>query len=819
MQPQVGYQPFLIGEGISKTGLFSYLDSWVKPQDAFDTLLNAYVYRGSIYMREGMTLYPSATQSGALVYQNNEIVATGNGGTVGYAGTLTNFPLIGTVTIKAKTAAGVRSSTATFGAGDISWSTGGASLATAGKINFTTGAWTLTSSSNIANNVPITIQYNYVPTLLTSNAGKAVNNPIMGIKQFINETAYQNILVVMDTRRASFWDSGTSSFKPLASFQQTFFQFPIPNTQVATNSGVAIKLQWPLIAPYSVTIKTFSSAGVLIDTTTDSPTNSTTGTIVASGNISGGAITYDDGAGDSDIIVTFGNPAANNAGVFVQITASLQNDYFTGNNTNFFNATNWDAPEIPAFLYMTNNVDFITLFNGTFLSRPAFALYKNSVTLSAPSKVLVPFHNDIFKALDVKVFQNSLIIIRPTIIPNGTNTPNAFAENQSIYYSCPSYSTSFLPWNFVLETEIAGNGGFVSAPTGDFIQAAQLLRDGLVCFFNNSTWFFRATNNSTIPFIFTQLNTSRSTNAPYGSIAYDVFCTSMGAKGLIACDGVGVERYDQNVIDLFLDINQNAFGQCFAQKYDSLNQSWMLYPSTDNDNSTSDKAIIYNFLENNWSIFQPNLGQLVQTPAQSNTLSCLGLGFTSSDTKWSDYAANSGSVVAGQNWSQANYSWISSLEQDLSPQLLAGDQNGLVYVTNDGTTDNGNAIKVMIQTKRLNPFIGQLGTKASFGYLDVYYEVNPSITCTIKFYGNNSEQAYKSTTFTFDCPTNAQGNMTEVWSWKRFYVNITGEFLQIEINSQTAPDDQTYQTAGSFKILGMILWASPAGRLTPGVKL
>ena len=179
MEPNTSsYQPFLIGQGMSKTGLTTYLDSWVKPEDAFDELTNAYIYRGSIYQRQGMTLYPSANGSGALVYQDNVIAATGTASTGPYGGTLTNIPLIGTVTITAQTAAGKRSSTATFGVGPINWSTGGVSLAASGTIDFATGIWTITTSSAVAANIPIVIQYNYVPTLLTAST----NNPIMGIK-------------------------------------------------------------------------------------------------------------------------------------------------------------------------------------------------------------------------------------------------------------------------------------------------------------------------------------------------------------------------------------------------------------------------------------------------------------------------------------------------------------------------------------------------------------------------------------------------------------------------------------------------------------
>jgi hypothetical protein len=800
MNPDSSYQPFLIGQdGKSKTGYFTYFDSWVKPEDAFDTLQNAYIYRGSLYQRSGLSLFPSASSPGALVYQNNEIVATGNGGST-YSGILADFPLIGTVTITAKTASGIRTSTATFGAGNRSWSSGGASLATAAPgstINFTTGVWSINTSATVANTLPITIQYNYVPTLGTT----PVNNPIMGIKTFLNEINDTNVLIVLDTRRASYWDTGTKSFVPIASFQQYFYQFPNPNALVTTPT---VTLQWTNIAPYSVTVKTFTSAGVVIDTVTDVPTTSAAGTLTASGNISGGAINYTNGT----ISVTF--TVAPAVQTLVQITASVQGDYFSGNNTNFFNSVNWSPAETAGYLYLTNNVDFITRFDGTRLSRPAFATIGTGanvqVTLIAPSTVLLPYINSISKALDVKVYKNRLLFFRPTL------TTDFEPHSQGVFYSALNQ-----PLNFV--SDIAGNGGDLELPTGDWIMSTQLLRDGIVLFMNNSTWFFRFTANPFDPFRADQLNSSKSTNAPYGSAVYDVTATSMGAKGLIECDGVGVQRYDLNIVDAFEQINQTFFGQCFAQRYDSLNHTWMLYPTYGSGLTTSDSALIYNFQELTWAIFNFNLGNLISTPTIRNTLSCLGLGFTTDDINWSDFAAGSGSDVQGLSWEQYPYPWNYNLVQDLAPSLLAGDQNGFVYFCNDGPTDNpgpngsgNNGIQTIIQTKRLNPF-AQLGTKARFGYLDIYYEVNAAITITMKFNSNNSGNAVQTYSFNMDGPTN------ETWAWKRFYINCVAEFIQVEITSEvqgTQDDTPVYNTNGVFKILGMILWASPAGRIAPG---
>jgi hypothetical protein len=792
------YQPFLIGEGKSTTGYFTYLDSWVKPDTAYDTLVNAYVYRGSLYQRNGFTLFPSDPGNGALVYADSIVGATGNGSNA-RGGTLPKIPVIvGGFKVRTLLSSGVVETwNDPLGNGTLVGDQGDS-----GAINYTTGVWsisTATSATTIAVGVQVWVTYSYVAT------DHATNNPIMGIAQFINETTNTNVLVVMDTRRASYWDGGTKSFTALNTFSQPLFQFPDPNA-ISAPPHTPIDIGWTNIAPFSVIVS--DGTNTMVD-------NGLGGFIVTAGT------GFKVGAGGSSIVYSTGlmtlvyNSAPADL-TFVTISGTLAGDYFTGNNTNFFNYTNWDAPDVPAFLYMTNNVDRITLFNGSLLSRPAFALYADSTSIKEPSQVLLPYRNDVATCLDIKVFQNALLLLRPKIYnDDNSHSLRNFAENQAIYWSSFNGADSFSPTNFV--QDIAGNGGFRSASTGDILMASELLRDVLVVFFTNSTWIFRFTNASTPAeaFRFYQLNVSRSTNAPYGTAPYDVTASSMGAKGLIQCDGVGVERYDEKVIDLFQDINQNSFGQCFAQKYDAQNQTWMLYPSVSTNESTSDSIMVYNYLEDTWAIYKPNLGV---------NLSCLGLGFTTKDATWNDLGP--GGIYGGPNgltWQEAAFQWNKFVEQDLSPSLLAGDQNGFVYIADNGPTDNlgpasttPNPIPAQVITKRLNPFIGG-GVKTRFGALDIYYETNPGSQISLNVYANNSNVVYRHFTFSLDTP----GGSAQAYGWKRFYLNVTSEFVQIEFNSLIDVVDNVpqYNPGSPFKILGMILWAYPAGRLTPGTFL
>ena len=784
------YQPFLIGEGSSKTGLFTYLDSWTKPQDAYDELENAYVYRGNLRQREGMILYPSIAGAGGLVYidsikigQNVSGIAVSTYSDASADGIeFPKLPIVpGTVIIRTFTSAGVED-----------WVDNGlgglvGDLGDTGTVDYITGAWTITLSGGrtIANTIEIWGSWGYVPTQITT--GAQVFNPIMGIKQFTSPTTGRSITIVMDTRRASYYDQANTTFVGLNQFNQVIWE----QFAAAATTG-PIQTQWLNLAPFSVVVTTFLNNAV-VDTTTDDGV----GNIIPSGNISGGTVVYATGV----ITVTFTAPPA--ITTQVNVRANLSGDYFTGNNSNFFNATNWRYNDVQGdFLYMTNNVDPVTLFNGTQLSRPLFN------TTLASVKAFASDNDTIKTTLDIKVYKNRLLFLRPTL--KGASFPEA----QTIRFSQQQQATVvpsvvFSSYNFA--SDVPGNGGFVNAPTGDWIMASQLIKDTLIVFSTNSSWAFVFTSSTFDPYRFQQVNSTRATNAPYGSIPYDIRATSMGAKGLIFCDGVSTDRYDVNIIDIFEMINETGFGQCFGQKDDNLNQGWMLFPSESNTLLTNDGALIYNYLEDTWAIFFPSMGTLASDPTSINALSCLGLGLNTTDIKWSDFAPGGFFGTLGQDWSQANFPWIGFLSQTLSPVLLGGDQNGFVYQMNTGVTDNGNAVETFVRTKRMNPFIQQ-GMKARFGYLDVYYEINKEISLSFNFSLNNSELISKVVQITLDGPAGA------IWNWKRIYLNMVGQFIQIGISNQNPEGSiDDFDTGGTFNILGMILHACPAGRLTPGL--
>lgn len=809
------FQPFLISE--FKTGLFNYLQPWIRPVDAFDPMTNAFVYRGTVQKRSGFNIF------GRISYRDNN-ADLGDGGTT-YGGTLEAIPIVpGSLIITDGTETFTDNGDGTLTRDPVAGGTN--------TINYVTGVWAVEFDAAVAANTNISARY-------TPN----VDRPIMGIKNWVSEVDGSASLVVMDTRRASLFNTSTNEFDPLDSISQILWVGDNATTAISFTTG------WVAVTPYTNSLAPFS---ITISDGTTTTTDDGVGGITAAGNFAAGC-TVNYATGVVHIVITAANTST------YTMTAKLVGDYFSGTSSDFFNAINWIAPTYnasnPGFLYMTNNINFITTFDGTNLARPPFPI------TDADN---IAFVNDIKTCLDIDVYKNRLLIQRPTLV--GSSNPEA----QSIRWSAINSPTN-------LVADVTGNGGELSAPTDDFMKSSEFLRDQLIVLFANSTWTFRFTGSDFAPFRFDKINNSKSTNAPYGTIDYDERVTAMGAKGLIACDGVNVQRYDTAVIDQFLDINQNRFFQCFGTRFDTVNQSWMLYPSAQNNSNLSDRVLVYNFIENTWSVYDLSL-------------SCLGLFVVSGDKTWNDFGTTSANPTS---WDQAEFQWNSYASQGLAPTLLGGSESGgFIYQMNyddsddssfavqkevvdvgdgsttysgtlayfpvepgtviftDGTetfTDNSdgtlvrtpvaggtntinyltgaysidfntavpdpiqitanytsitykNPIETSITTSRWNPF-AQLGQKVQFGYIDVYYEKNVDCTLDFTFYLDNSTAPSTTRTLTLDGPVNSNV------SWKRIFINVVGEFLRVNIyNNQTA----------NFKILGMILWATPSGRLTPG---
>lgn len=180
-------------------------------------------------------------------------------------------------------------------------------------------------------------------------------------------------------------------------------------------------------------------------------------------------------------------------------------------------------------------------------------------------------------------------------------------------------------------TSDAIGAGFIDVPDQSFIQACDFNRDDLLIFTENSTWVMKYTGSDVVPFAIDRIDESRGSQAPYGTITYLNRTSAASPRGLILTDGYSVERSDDKIPDFsFNSIDQDRFAQCFAGAVDADRDHYLIYPTP--EQSVSDQILVTNYEEDNLSIYRI-------------PLSCMGGFLGSFDVTWDD-------LLIYDNWDQ-----------------------------------------------------------------------------------------------------------------------------------------------------------------------
>ncbi|MDE2106821.1 MAG: hypothetical protein KGL39_56925, partial [Patescibacteria group bacterium] len=495
--------------------------------------------------------------------------------------------------------------------------------------------------------------------------------------------------------------------------------------------------------------------------------------------VTGGSINYVTGA----YTITFAvAPVLNN---YFDSTTGIYGDLFTGSISNFFSLTNYQYKA-----FFTNSVDPIFYYDGISVHYLNTDLTVKVTTASAG----VPTNYDITRCLHVFTNRERLLLISPTV--------QGIPAVSTIFWS-----TAGAPLNFTNDEQL-------QAPTSEPIRAIGYINSDLIVRFSNSERVFRYTGDAFSPFRFDSTNNIWACDAPYSSINYDSWFSSVGRPAIVGSDGVNVKRVDEIIPD-FTDpyrlneqtpvpfMNQTSIQQCYGERFDDIKEGWLCYNSSPVDEAAitaSDHVLAFNYLDSTYAIYD-------------FPFSCLGYG----------------RIVNVPTWSTIFTPWEAMLTPWDSYQLtsnalidLAGDQFNKVYQLNIGSTygDNTTPVLMDVITKNFNPFIEE-GQLARFGYLDIFVSANQTSTLRVQFYlndqlyidsGGNPAGFYQETKLTFT-PKDAMSPTTDqVKVWKRIYVGAVGKEHTIRFYQNNA--DFTSQTLEQpIYIHAIVPYFKPAGRI------
>jgi len=263
---------------------------------------------------------------------------------------------------------------------------------------------------------------------------------------------------------------------------------------------------------------------------------------------------------------------------------------WTGNDQDFFWGANWQGlASDDDILYVTNNVigDNIQYWDG--LAWTALHPQIDAAgTLLDTAKIIM-------------VFQNYLVALDTT--ENGVNYQNRARWSQ---WGSP---VDPLAWR----SDIPGRGSFLDAPTKAPIISATIIKNHLIVYFDSATYELVYTNNAVVPFKWQQINSELGAQSMRSIVNFDSSILGIGTTGIHSCNGVTVQRIDKDIPDAVYDMYATEEGTqrtCSIRDYIPEMIYWSVPAQSDIIFDTStypNKILAYNYKTPAWSYFDDTI--------------------------------------------------------------------------------------------------------------------------------------------------------------------------------------------------------------------
>ncbi len=231
-----------------------------------------------------------------------------------------------------------------------------------------------------------------------------------------------------------------------------------------------------------------------------------------------------------------------------------------------------------------------------------------TITNSSPFVVVSSINSAAGAPVATATFNNTTGVL--TVTGNGTNLNlpvyylNGTTGTQQTYVNRCRFSQNGSPvaGNGWIET-IPGLGGYIDAPTKEQIVTCEFLKDRLIVYFESSTWELVYTGNQILPFIWQQINTELGCESTFSVVPFDKVALGVGNVGIHACNGSNVERIDQKIPDEVFQIsndNEGVFRVYGIRDY-YVEMVYWTFPSEYVDSMFPNRVLVYNYKNGSWA--------------------------------------------------------------------------------------------------------------------------------------------------------------------------------------------------------------------------
>jgi hypothetical protein len=370
---------------------------------------------------------------------------------------------------------------------------------------------------------------------------------------------------------------------------------------------------------------------------------------------------------------------------------------WTGNNVNFFWTCNWTGQNAAAneILYVTNNNPNEPNGMRFLLGTTWYSFYPtvDGTNYLNCARILVPFKE---RLLAFNTWE------APINTYPGTNYQNrvrwSIVANDPSAFPWAAGPTNVNAWN----QTIPGQGGGKDAPTTEAIITVEFVKDRLIVFFERSTYELVYTNNNVDPFNWQKLNTELGAESTFSVVPFDKVALTVGNVGIHSCNGVNVERLDDDIPDEVFAIHNDNDGPLRVygiRDYDSEMVYWS-FPDTTRTSLTpyNNQILVYNYKNGTWAF-------------NDDSITCFGYYQPSSGVTWDSTTVTWDDPVP----------WDSGGLQTLSLNVIAGNQQGYTFIINRDFTTNASVIQITDAVATIGPVVSITMTAINHNFDDGDY--------------------------------------------------------------------------------------------------
>ena len=280
----------------------------------------------------------------------------------------------------------------------------------------------------------------------------------------------------------------------------------------------------------------------------------------------------------------------------------------------------------------------------------------------------------------IVVFKNHLVLLN-TIENDAAMPTTNTAFPQRCRYSgaqvSPFAAGAWLQVNTTFSGATYSGGGFIDAATEEEIVSAEFIKDRLIVFFERSTWELVYTGNQIQPFNWQKINTELGSESTFSTVPFDKEIFAIGNTGIHSCSGANVQRIDNKIPDDVFRIKTDSgdIARVYGIRDYYVECVYWTFP-TENQTETQkypNRVLLYNYANGSWAY-------------NDDTITAFGYFEQETDFTWES--------MGNITWENADFTWNSGIQQAQSRQVLAGNQEGFLFLVQPDIARNAPSLQI-----------------------------------------------------------------------------------------------------------------------------